>query len=155
MGLEGIHLPKALQQQSGLTFCPWCGKEGQNEGMVVNHLWTTHYHLGLICACCINYFTVSADTKWWLTQLCKSTAASDDDRGNLPQTARKMTTAMMTSNSHLKRTRPPCHLHIPSSHGQLDPLHWCPHQGRPFLPRSSSDSNCSFILAVLVLTHYV
>ena len=25
------------------------GKEGQNEGMVVNHLRTTHYKLGLVC----------------------------------------------------------------------------------------------------------
>ena len=31
---------------------PWCGKEGQNEGTIVNHLWTVHYKLGLICEKC-------------------------------------------------------------------------------------------------------
>ena len=38
MGVKGIHSPKALQQWDGLSFCPWCGKEGQNKGIVVNHL---------------------------------------------------------------------------------------------------------------------
>ena len=45
-------------------------------------------------------------------------------------------------------------LHVPTSHGQPDPLHWCPQQGRPFLPRPSGNSNCNFILAVPGLTHY-
>ena len=84
MGLEGIHSPKALQWQSGLTFCLWCGKEGQNEAMMVNHLQTMHYHLGLICACCLNYFTMSTDDMWQHAQLCKSTAASNDDRKESP-----------------------------------------------------------------------
>ena len=38
MGLKEIHSPKALHRQVGLTFCLWCGKEGQNYGTVVNHL---------------------------------------------------------------------------------------------------------------------
>ena len=38
MGLVGIHNPDALHCFNGLTHCPWCGKEGQNEGTVVNHL---------------------------------------------------------------------------------------------------------------------
>ena len=38
MGLMGIHDPNALWQYMGYTYCPWCGKEGQNEGTVVNHL---------------------------------------------------------------------------------------------------------------------
>ena len=42
MGLKGIHDLEALQQFAGYTYCPWCGKEGQNEGTVVNHLRTTH-----------------------------------------------------------------------------------------------------------------
>ena len=79
MGLEGIHLPKALQQLSGMIFCLWCGKEGQNEGMVVNCLQTTHYHLGLICAHCLDYFTMSTDAMLWHAQLCKSVVAGDDD----------------------------------------------------------------------------
>ena len=38
MGLIGIHGPDGLCHFSGITHCPWCGKEGQNEGTVVNHL---------------------------------------------------------------------------------------------------------------------
>ena len=38
MGLKGIHSPEALKQWAGLSFCPWCEKEGQNKGMVVNNL---------------------------------------------------------------------------------------------------------------------
>ena len=34
MGLRGIHSAKALHRQVGLSFCLWCGKEGQNEGAV-------------------------------------------------------------------------------------------------------------------------
>ena len=85
MGLAGIHLLKALQWQSSLTFCLWCGKEGQNEGTVVNHLQTMHYHLGLICAHCLDYFTTSADAMWQHAQLCKSMAAGNDsDREESP-----------------------------------------------------------------------
>ena len=47
MGLVGIHDPNALWHFAGFTYCPWCGKEGQNEGTVVNHLRTMHYRLGL------------------------------------------------------------------------------------------------------------
>ena len=33
MGLMGIHDPDALHcYYAGYTHCPWCGKEGQNEG---------------------------------------------------------------------------------------------------------------------------
>ena len=42
MGLMGINDPDALHCFSGVTHCPWCGKEGQNEGTMVNHLWTVH-----------------------------------------------------------------------------------------------------------------
>ena len=38
MGLMGIHDPNALCHFGGITYCPWCGKEGQNEGTMVNHL---------------------------------------------------------------------------------------------------------------------
>ena len=38
MGLEGIHDPDALCCFGGATYCPWCGKEGQNEGTMVSHL---------------------------------------------------------------------------------------------------------------------
>ena len=36
MDLEGIHHPDALHHFAGVTFCPWCGKEGPNEGTIVN-----------------------------------------------------------------------------------------------------------------------
>ena len=49
MGLMGIYNPDALHHFSGVSHCSWCGKEGQNEGTVVNHLWTVHYRLGLVC----------------------------------------------------------------------------------------------------------
>ena len=72
MGLKGIPSPKALEWWAGLLFCPWCGKEGQNEGTVVNHLRTSHYHLGLICGWCLKYFMTSSNTMWCHSQGCLS-----------------------------------------------------------------------------------
>ena len=113
MGLNGIHSPEALHQWSGLTFCPWCGKEGQNKGNVVNHLQTTHYHLGLFCTPCHNYFMTSTDTMHQHAQLFRSVAAGDDDnRGSLTLTFKKMIKVMITSTSFLKMTRLPHHLHL-------------------------------------------
>ena len=43
IGLTGIHNPDALCPFAGVIFCPWCRKEGQNEGTIVNHLQTMHY----------------------------------------------------------------------------------------------------------------
>ena len=65
MGLMGIHDPNALQHYAGYTYCPWCGKEGQNEGTVVNHLRTTHYRLGLVCNQCFGCPTVMSDSLHW------------------------------------------------------------------------------------------
>ena len=62
MGLKGVHDPEALQQFSGFTYCPWCGKRGQNEGTVVNHIRTVHYKLGLICNKCFGCPTTTLDT---------------------------------------------------------------------------------------------
>ena len=62
MGLMDIHDPNALQHFASFTYCPWCGKEGQNEGMVVNHLRTTHYRLGLVCDKCYGCLTITSDT---------------------------------------------------------------------------------------------
>ena len=62
MGLMGIHNPNTLQHYAGHTYCPWCGKEGQNEGTVVNHLRTTHYRLGLVCNQCFGCPTVTSDS---------------------------------------------------------------------------------------------
>ena len=62
MGLMGIHDPDALQCFAGFTYCPWCGKEGQNEGTVVIHLRTTHYKQGLVCDKCYGCPTITSDT---------------------------------------------------------------------------------------------
>ena len=37
------------------------------------------YHLGIICAWCLDYFTTSADAMHWHIQLCKPSAASNSD----------------------------------------------------------------------------
>ena len=58
MGLMGIHDPDALCCFNGLTHFPWCGKEGQNESTVINHLWTVHYKLGLECEKCFGCLSI-------------------------------------------------------------------------------------------------
>ena len=65
MGLMGIHDPDAPWHYTGYTYCPWCGKEGQNEGTVVNHLRTTHYRLGLVYNWCFGCPTVMSDSLHW------------------------------------------------------------------------------------------
>ena len=62
MGLVGIHDPDALCSFNGVTHCPWCGKEGQNEGTVVNHLQMVHNRLGLVCNKCDDCPSTSSDT---------------------------------------------------------------------------------------------
>ena len=62
MGLMGIHDPDALQHYAGYTYCHCCRKERQNEGMVVNHLRTTHYRLGLVCDKCFGWPSVMSDS---------------------------------------------------------------------------------------------
>ena len=54
MGLEGIHHLDAFCCFASVTFCPWCSKEGQNEGTIVNNLQTTHNKLGLVCEKCLH-----------------------------------------------------------------------------------------------------
>ena len=61
-GLIGIHDPDALCHFSSVIYCPWCGKEGQNEVMVVNHLQTTQYRLGLVCDRCYGCLSTTSDT---------------------------------------------------------------------------------------------
>ena len=62
MGLEGIHDPNALWHLARYTYCPWCRKDGQIEGTIVNHLRTIHYKLGLVCNQCYCCPTVTSDT---------------------------------------------------------------------------------------------
>ena len=62
MGLMGIHNLDTLCHFSGITHCHWCGKEGQNEGPMVNHLQTVHYRLGLVCNRCHDCPSIMSDT---------------------------------------------------------------------------------------------
>ena len=62
MGLMDIHNPDALQHYAGYTYCPWCRKEGQNEGMVVSHLRTIHYRLSLVCNKCFGCPSTTLDS---------------------------------------------------------------------------------------------
>ena len=62
MPLVGIHSLDTLCHCSGVTHCPWCGKEGQNDGTVINHLWTVHYRLGLVCNKCHDCLSIMSDT---------------------------------------------------------------------------------------------
>ena len=62
MGLKGIYDPEALQHFAGYTYCPWCGKDGQNEGTVMNCLRMVHYKLGLVCNLCFSCPMTMSDT---------------------------------------------------------------------------------------------
>ena len=54
IGLMGIHHLDALHHFNRVTHCTWCGKEGQNEGTIINHLRTEYYKLGLLCKRCFH-----------------------------------------------------------------------------------------------------
>ena len=46
----------------------------------MNHLRTMHYHLGLVCALCVDFFSTSTDAMRWHAHICKSiTTAEDND----------------------------------------------------------------------------
>ena len=64
MGLACIHNPDALHCFNGMTFCPWCRKEGQNKGTIGNHLQMTHYKLGLVCGTCFHCPSVTSEAIW-------------------------------------------------------------------------------------------
>ena len=81
MGLMGSHDPEALHHFSSVTYCPWCRKEGQNEGTVVNHIWTTHYRLGLVCDRCYGCPSTISDT---LCTAMASMTVVDSERAFLP-----------------------------------------------------------------------
>ena len=140
MGLKGIHSSKALQWWGGLTFCHWSGKEGQNEGMVMNHLQTTHYHLGLICTYCLDYFTTIAESMHHHAHVCKTTTASNDDDYREEKDYKDDDNSDEDDEFEFEEDWLP----------QLT-LHQCSHQGRMFLPSPSGNLYSSFILAVPVL----
>ena len=62
MGLKGIHDPDALQCFNSYTYCPWCGKDRQNEGSIINHLRMVHYRQGLMYDQCFSCPMVTSDT---------------------------------------------------------------------------------------------
>ena len=62
MGQVGIHDLGTLCHFSGITHFPWCGKEGQHKGTVVNHLQMVHYRLGLVCNKCHDCPSITSDT---------------------------------------------------------------------------------------------
>ena len=64
MGLTSIHHPNALHHFNGVALCLWYGKEGQNEGTVINHLQMTHYKLGLVCKKCFCCPSVTSKAIW-------------------------------------------------------------------------------------------
>ena len=82
MGLKRIHHPNALWCHAGLLFCPWCGKEEQNEGTVINHLQTTHYRLGLICSRCLCFPVITSEAMQHHCQICKQSDAKEEDDGH-------------------------------------------------------------------------
>ena len=48
--------------------------------MVINHLRTMHYHLGLVYTLCMDFFATSPDTVRWHACICKSMATEDRDQ---------------------------------------------------------------------------
>ena len=64
MGLMNIHHLDALCHFNGVTHCLWCRKEGQNEGMIINHLQMMHYELGLVCEKCFHCSSVKSEAIW-------------------------------------------------------------------------------------------
>ena len=49
---------------------------------MVSHLQMSHYHLGLICGQCLEYFTTSANAMYHHSQLCKPIVTSVNDNDN-------------------------------------------------------------------------
>ena len=76
MGLKGVNHPDALHHFARLTFCPWCGKKGQNKGTMINHLWTTYYKLGLVCNQCLYCPSITLEALWHHGQGCKQSKGS-------------------------------------------------------------------------------
>ena len=84
MRLKEIHHPNTLHCHAGLSYCPWCGKEGQNKGTVINHLQTMHYRLGLVCSGCLHYFTTTSEAMWHHGEVCRQpteSATKEEDEG--------------------------------------------------------------------------
>ena len=111
----------------GFSFCPWYGKEGQNKGTVVNHLQTRHYHLGLICSHCTEYFTRSTNAMCWHSQLYKPALAGINNNDDWEEESDNYDNSwpenMMTNsysmriNTALSTSCPPTLPHVPTRAG--------------------------------------
>ena len=76
----------SLRTCNGGVGCPSVHGVEKKDRMRVQwyHLWTSHYHLGLVCSHCVEYFTTSTDTMHWHSQLCKPAlpSISNDDNND-------------------------------------------------------------------------
>ena len=63
-------IPRPSSSLPALPTARGAGKDGQNEGTIINHLRTVHYKLGLVCDLCFGCPTMMADT------LCTDTGMS-------------------------------------------------------------------------------
>ena len=79
MGLKGIHHSNTLCYHAGLSYCPWCRKEGQNKGTMVNHLQTIYYKLGLVCSGCLCHSTTTSEAIQCHGQACKHSDTKQED----------------------------------------------------------------------------
>ena len=77
-GVEGVSLPWGPTLVRLSLILPWCGKEGQNKGTMVNHLWNVHYCLGLICVLYWDFFVMSSDTMRWHASSCEALTTKDE-----------------------------------------------------------------------------
>ena len=76
-GLKRGSPPRCPSPLCQVNFCHWCGKEGQNEGTVVNHLWTMHYKLGIDCSRYLHFPLITLEAIWYHGQGCKQPRESD------------------------------------------------------------------------------
>ena len=79
MGLKGIHHPNALSHHAGLSYCPWCRKEGQNKETIVNNLQTSHYKLGLVCSGCLHFPMITSEAIQHHGPVCKHPGKEEED----------------------------------------------------------------------------
>ena len=80
MGLKGIHYPEALHWWGGHSYCPWCAKEGQNEGTIINHSEQYTITWAWYVPFCMDFFAMSVDTMRKHMPFCKAMAPMDRDQ---------------------------------------------------------------------------
>ena len=115
-----------------------------------------HYHLGLICTHCLDFFPTSSDTMQQHALVCKSMAAGDSngDREQSPldyegDDDRDDDFEFGFDEDY---TNPSSPHHIPSLPASLSCLVSMP--GQAFLAKALQQFKLSFISAVPVPTHY-